>query len=223
MQKITTIFWDLDGTLVNNEALYDQAIEFACNQANCNMVRRINDLPNGQTLQADFSFITNLNGYNSHDYQVLVKLTKLAISYMKANFNNTLIIKPTVKLFNYFHQLGLQQSIVSNSNQELCEFIINKIEIGDKCRYCFGIENVQFGKPNPQLYLHALNIHNINSVQCLAFEDSANGIKAAKAANLTVIGVGLSSAKINPNYCWNIESEDFSKVLRKLSNVYILG
>lgn len=216
MHSITTILWDLDGTLVSTEDLYDQAIKFACNQANCVMTCKIEDIPNGQTLQGDFSFITGLNPDKTNDKELLNELIDLAISYMKANFSNKLIISPTVELFHYFHDLGLKQSIVTNSNQELCEFIISMIGISDKCSHCFGIESVQYGKPNPQLYLHALNVHNINSFECLAFEDSVNGVNAAKAANIKVIGVGLSSNKANPHYFWDINSENFTRLINNL-------
>lgn len=218
MQEITTIFWDLDGTLINTNALYDQAIKFACEQINCAMIHKIDDLPNGQTLVADFSFLTGLSLDN--DLKKLNQLKYHAILYFKNNFNNDLLIKNSLALFNYFHELGLQQSIISNSNQELCDFAINNIGIQDKCLYCFGIEKVKYGKPNPELYLKALEAHKVFNSQCLVFEDSDTGVVAAKAANLTVISIGIEANKANPNYIWDVNTESVSLIFDKLSKSY---
>ena len=218
MQEINTIFWDLDGTLINTNELYDKAITFACEQINCTMIHDINDLPNGQTLLADFSFLTHLS--IDKDFKILTQLRNQAISYFKNNFNNDLVITNSVELFNYFHKLGLKQSIISNSNQELCDFSTNRIGIRDTCFHCFGIETVKYGKPNPEIYLQALKAHDILNFQCLVFEDSFTGINAAQAANLTVIGVGLEIIKANPDFVWNINIESASIILKKLSKLY---
>jgi beta-phosphoglucomutase-like phosphatase (HAD superfamily) len=215
MQEINTIFWDLDGTLINTNELYDQAIKFACEKINCTMIREIEELPNGQTLLADFSFLIGLSF--DDDLELLNQLKNHAISYFKAKFSDTLIIKSSIELFNYFYQLGLKQSIISNSNQELCDFATNKIGIKDKCLYCFGIENVKYGKPNPELYLHALKAHLAVESQCLVFEDSITGVNAAKSANLTVISIGKEANRSNPNYIWDINLELASVIFNKLS------
>lgn len=218
MQEINTIFWDLDGTLINTNELYDRAIKFACEKINYTMVREIEDLPNGQTLLADFSFLTGLSF--DDDLKLLNQLKSHAILYFKTNFSDSLIIKDSIELFNYFHKLGLKQSIVSNANQELCDFTTSKIGIKYKYFYCFGIENVTHGKPHPELYLQALKAHLTTNSQCLAFEDSITGVNAAKAANLTVISVGLEASTANPSYIWDTNIESVPTFFNRLSKSY---
>lgn len=218
MQEISTIFWDLDGTLIDTNELYEQAIKYACDQTNCTMLNKINDLPNEQTLIADFSFLTGLSLNNN--FKLLNQLKNLAILYYKTNFSNDLLIKNSVDLFNYFHQLGLDQSIISNSNQELCDFTTEIIGIKDKCCYCFGIESVEYGKPNPELYIQALQSHKALNSQCLVFEDSINGVTAAKAAHMAVVSINAEAKEANPDYIWNINIESYSILFNKLSKIY---
>jgi beta-phosphoglucomutase-like phosphatase (HAD superfamily) len=182
------------------------------------MIRNINDLPNGQTLLADFSFLTHLS--IDTDFNILTQLKNYAISYFKNNFNDNLVIKNCIELFNHFHKLGLKQSIISNSNQELCDFSTNRIGIKDKCVHCFGIESVDHGKPAPELYLQALKAHKIIKSECLVFEDSFTGIEAAKNAKLTVISVGLDAMNANPNHIWNIKLESSLTIFNRLSKSY---
>lgn len=50
-----------------------------------------------------------------------------------------------------------------------------------------GREDVEHGKPAPDLYLLAVERLGLASDDCLAVEDTATGVAAAKAAGLTVI------------------------------------
>ena len=42
-------------------------------------------------------------------------------------------------------------------------------------------------KPHPQVYLQTLQRMGLDASQCLAIEDSANGLQAARAAGLATI------------------------------------
>ena len=47
----------------------------------------------------------------------------------------------------------------------------------------------EFGKPHPAVYLTTLEKLGVNAEDAIAFEDSLNGIKAAKAANISCIAI----------------------------------
>lgn len=220
MQTITTIFWDLDGTLVNTHNLYDQAIEFACQELSYPILYPIANIPNGQTLQQDFMGVTGIaNCIDAKDIAILNSLCSLAIGYLETHFSENLMITPSIKLFNYFYSLGLKQSIVSNCPQVVCNFIINKIGLRDKCSNILGIETVAHGKPNPDLYLYALQIHKVNHLECLVFEDSITGISAAQKAKLAVVGIG-SPQSIQVDFSWDMRQEDELMLACKLAKQF---
>jgi hypothetical protein len=50
-----------------------------------------------------------------------------------------------------------------------------------------GGDKVVSGKPDPALYLRAAELLAAAPAQCLAFEDSENGVKAAVAAGIEVV------------------------------------
>jgi HAD superfamily hydrolase (TIGR01509 family) len=56
----------------------------------------------------------------------------------------------------------------------------------------FSAQDVQRGKPAPDLFLHAAATCGVEPERCLVIEDSPPGVRAAKSAGMTVIGyVGL--------------------------------
>ena len=54
--------------------------------------------------------------------------------------------------------------------------------------HIYSGELVPRGKPFPDIYLHATSQLGIHPKQCVAVEDSVNGVKAAVAAGMTAIG-----------------------------------
>ena len=50
-------------------------------------------------------------------------------------------------------------------------------------------EDVSKSKPDPEIYIKAMKFFDLNPSECLIFEDSDHGIKAAKAsgANLKIV------------------------------------
>lgn len=54
--------------------------------------------------------------------------------------------------------------------------------------HVFSSDMVKNGKPAPDLFLHAAATIGVSPAECLVIEDSANGVLAAKAANMRVVG-----------------------------------
>jgi len=59
--------------------------------------------------------------------------------------------------------------------------------------HIYGIEEVDFlAKPDPAIYLYAADKLGVDPRQCIAIEDSAHGINAAKSAGMYCIGINSS-------------------------------
>jgi len=87
-------------------------------------------------------------------------------------------------------ELGLKVGIVSSSSDE---WILRNLErvAGDESWDCIVSANhdPERAKPNPLLYLEALDCLGVEPDDAIAFEDSPNGIAAAKAAGLVCVAV----------------------------------
>lgn len=54
--------------------------------------------------------------------------------------------------------------------------------------HIYSVDHVLNGKPAPDLFLHAAKQIEVPANRCAVIEDSVNGIKAARTANMTPIG-----------------------------------
>jgi putative hydrolase of the HAD superfamily len=84
-------------------------------------------------------------------------------------------------------ELGLKIGLASSSSREWIERYLTKYGIYDFFDCLRTRDDVKNVKPDPELYLRAVECLGVKPEQAVAFEDSENGLKAAKGAGLHCI------------------------------------
>ncbi|MCS7011893.1 MAG: HAD-IA family hydrolase [Anaerolineales bacterium] len=85
--------------------------------------------------------------------------------------------------------LGLRLAVVSSSPHAWVDGYLRQLRITDFFETVVCREDAPRFKPAPDLYLEALHRFQLSPRQAIAFEDSPNGVLAAKRAGLRVVGV----------------------------------
>ena len=80
-------------------------------------------------------------------------------------------------------------AVASSSNRELIELALSLSGLADSFRAVVSSEEVERGKPAPDVYLEAASRLGIAAEDCAAVEDSSNGIRSAHAAGMRVVAV----------------------------------
>jgi HAD superfamily hydrolase (TIGR01509 family) len=86
-------------------------------------------------------------------------------------------------------RLGLRLAIVSSSPHWWVDGYLVQLALTDAFERVICREDAAQVKPAPDLYLMALESLGLPAAECLAFEDSPNGMLAARRAGLKVVGV----------------------------------
>jgi beta-phosphoglucomutase-like phosphatase (HAD superfamily) len=84
---------------------------------------------------------------------------------------------------------GLPIAIASSSPILLIDTVLEKLGIANKIKVVHSAHDEAFGKPHPAVYISTAEELHIHPNHCLAFEDSANGVLAAKAAKMKCIAI----------------------------------
>jgi HAD superfamily hydrolase (TIGR01509 family) len=85
--------------------------------------------------------------------------------------------------------LGLKLAVASSSPRNWVINHLSRLKLLEPFEKIMTAEDVLHVKPEPDLYLECLRALGLKSTEALAFEDSPNGIKAARAAGLFCIAV----------------------------------
>jgi HAD superfamily hydrolase (TIGR01509 family) len=79
--------------------------------------------------------------------------------------------------------------LASSSNRPIIELVLELAAIADCFEVTVSSEEVERGKPAPDVYLEALKQMNVVASQAAAVEDSTNGLLSASAAGMLVIAI----------------------------------
>jgi HAD superfamily hydrolase (TIGR01509 family) len=85
--------------------------------------------------------------------------------------------------------LGLKTAVASSSTRTWVMDHLNRFGIGGHFDAIVCREDVKRTKPDPDLYETALERLGVSPAEAIAFEDSTNGVQAAKAAGLFTVVV----------------------------------
>lgn len=85
--------------------------------------------------------------------------------------------------------LALPRAVASSTGTAFLERKLRKTDLwGHFAPHAYSADLVAHGKPAPDIFLHAAAALSIAPESCLAIEDSANGVIAARAAGMRVWG-----------------------------------
>lgn len=88
---------------------------------------------------------------------------------------------------------GIAIALASSSAMEFIQLVLDKLGITHSFDVVVSGEQVEKGKPEPDIFLKTAELLKVNPAHCVVLEDSKHGVNAAKRAGMKCIGF------INPN------------------------
>jgi HAD superfamily hydrolase (TIGR01509 family) len=185
MSGVRAVIFDLDGVLLDSEAVWDSAR------------RAIVERWGGRWLP---NATTDMMGMSSPEWSTYlrdrlgVQLAPARISAEVAasvgnEYRKALPLLPnareTVLRLAAHWPLGL----ASSSNRTVIERFLDASGLRESFTATVSSEEVEHGKPAPDVYRAAADAVGVDAELCVAIEDSTNGLRSAAAANMRVIAV----------------------------------
>ena len=184
------IIFDMDGTMVDSLPYHHEAWKIFFNENKVeNFSEKLKDYKGGGTLD----LMKAVYG----DRYSLKELKKMSdekeIIFRRIYKGNIKPIKGFKKFLNDVKSRNILVGLASNAIRKNVSLIIKELEIYDDFDSIICGDEVDNGKPNPEMFNKNIDRFKINKNECLIFEDSLEGIKAAKYSNINVIGITSSS------------------------------
>jgi HAD superfamily hydrolase (TIGR01509 family) len=87
-------------------------------------------------------------------------------------------------------------AVASGSPLELIHCVLGQLAVIDDVTVLLSSDEVEAGKPQPDVFLEAARIMKLDPASCVVFEDSIVGVQAARAAGIPCIAVPSESPKL---------------------------
>jgi sugar-phosphatase len=95
----------------------------------------------------------------------------------------------TQEVISFFKQKDYKIGLATSSPIALADVVLQKLNLLDAFQTISSAGELPYGKPHPLVYLNCANELGCSPVECIAFEDSFNGMIAAKAARMKCVVV----------------------------------
>jgi HAD superfamily hydrolase (TIGR01509 family) len=205
---IKAIFFDLDGTLVNTERLKaisyaKAAIELHPQSIQEEDVIEVFKRVVGLTRREVSTFLMERFGFEdearyrmaefgvSSPWQAFAQIRLKIYESMLADPN---VLRANIWLHNMdllkeVKRMGFKVALATMSHCKQVRHILKVLNLTDTFDFIATIDDIENGKPNPEIYLLLANELSVQPSDCLVIEDSLPGVKAAIAAGMWWIAV----------------------------------
>jgi len=182
---IKAVLFDLDGVLADTEPLRYESFRQLFWEEYAIQLPEEYSVKKGKPGRENLLLLLKRYGIKVFNVEYLLqKRNKLLNTLLKER------LKQNENLSTYFltlRQKGVKFALVTNSQYEYAEIILNKLCLSQFFSEIITSQLGLPGKPKPDLYLYCLQKLNITSYEGVAVEDTLFGVMAAQKAGLFTI------------------------------------
>jgi HAD superfamily hydrolase (TIGR01509 family) len=182
---IHAVVFDLDGLLLDTEQVWDEVREGLVRERDGRWHDRAQADMMGMSSTEWSRYLHEELGLSEPPEE----LNRLVVERMEERYRRRLpVVDGAVEAVRRIAErwpLGL----ASSSNRQLIDLALDLMRVSDLFRATVSSEEVSRGKPEPDVYLEAARRLGVRPEDAVAVEDSASGIRSAKAAGMGVIAI----------------------------------
>lgn len=179
--------FDMDGLLLDTEILALKAYEEACGIAGIQYQREtyigclgFNQIDGEQYFRDTLTDVTDADRF----------INNWSACYQAIKISSPPMLKPgVIELLGELDKRKIPAAVATSASFTEADGLLSTSGIKKRFKAIVTGDQVQRGKPEPDIYLEAASRLNVQPEHCLALEDSDNGVRAAANAGMSVIQI----------------------------------
>ncbi len=200
------ILFDLDGTLIDSMGMWhDIDVEYL-KKFGIKCPDNLQQEIEGKSFYETSLYFKERFGIKDEPETIMAEWNHMAYDIYK---NKTYLKTGAYEFLEHVKALKIKTAIATSNSRVLTEIVLESLKIKEMFDVIITANEVEKGKPAPDIYLKAAEKLGVTSEECAVFEDIPQGIMAGKNAGITVFAV-------DDDY-----SRQYDKEKRELADYYI--
>lgn len=205
LDKYKGIIFDLDGTLIDSLNLWSDIDKIFFEKRDIKIDRDLYPEVKGKSYTETVQYLKKTFNLEESIEKLKKERNILAQKfYKKVELKNDVL-----KFLDYLRDNNKKIGIATSNSRYLANIALTNLKIKKYFSVLITSCDVKKGKPSPDVFLKAAKELDIKPSECIVFEDSIDGVKAAKEANMDVVAV------------YDTNQRKYKKKLIDLADIYI--
>jgi len=183
---IKAVIFDMDGVMIDSEPLWEKTerillarrdIEYTPTYRD--QIVGLNQNDSGKLLVDTFELKEKVEDVISERVEILTAIYEEELE----------VISELIPLLEDLRDNQFKLAVASSSPLRVINFVLDMFSLHEYFPIVVSGECTDDGKPHPAIYLHTADRLEVEPSECVAIEDSINGVRSAKAAGMYCIAV----------------------------------
>jgi HAD superfamily hydrolase (TIGR01509 family) len=176
------IIFDLDGVLIDSKEIHFNALNLALANIDKKYIISRNDqdaIFEGLTTYSKLNILTYTRGLPRSMHKDIWQEKQ---KFSSAMFSSVSPDAELINLIKYIKSQAILVGVASNSIRSTLDECLRALGVASLIDHSLSNEDVNFPKPNPEIYINCMADLNVSADHTIIFEDSEIGREAARSS-----------------------------------------
>lgn len=183
---INAVIFDMDGVMIDSEPLWEKTERILLARRSIDYspdyrdkIVGLNQRDSGRLLVDTFDLDETVEDIINERISILTSIYEEELE----------LIPALVPLLEQLAREGYRLAVASSSPLRVVTFVLDMFSLHNHFLTVVSGDSVGNGKPHPDIYLHTADMLGVVPAECVAIEDSINGLRSAKGAGMYCIAI----------------------------------
>ena len=182
MDNIDLFIFDMDGILFDTETVYLEYGKKLLKELNYEVTDELVEKTTGLTNEEAKEIYLEEFGRDFPYDEIILKVDNYIID--EAQKGNIALMTGAKEMLEFLSSRGKKMVMGTSADSFMANTLLESKGIKDYFSHIITADDVERGKPDPEVFLRGAGKMNINPSKTMVFEDSINGVKAAYGAGM---------------------------------------
>lgn len=183
---IKAVVFDMDGVLLDSEPLHDRTNIEILKSYGINADASVTDPFVGRTSEALWTELKGIYHISDSVEELIERQWSMNIKALPSSEIEA--SKGLEDVLAYILENELSASVASSSRGDFVQAVFDHLNLWPFMEAYTSGQEIEHGKPAPDIYILAARKIGVRAEECLAVEDSTAGVRSAKAAGMITVG-----------------------------------